>query len=296
MFSKLLEFLPKKRSKEIQASATADTPSQKPTQKKGWSSADMVMVGGLIAIMGGMFWVMSGSSEAEKPVANPAKENVKKEEGKKAAPQTPFYEEGSVVETKKDTPIPAEKQEQAGKSLPFVYPSEGDFESENLMPPPEAYDKNNTMLAKKSVTAEKEKVATAPTQEASVQSAAAQEPAVPKTQEVTAVKKPLSAAPSSAPQTQKPAPEAQQSYVCHVMPRHTEMIGKEIMYYTKDTTTHKYLPAHSKKNWDESGVWIKEKLIASQVDIDERMAEISTGKWIPALEFMTCTLVEEVGR
>jgi hypothetical protein len=97
----------------------------------------------------------------------------------------------------------------------------------------------------------------------------------------TIVQKPVAVATSSA------------SYVCSIVDMYRDMLGKEIMYYIKDATSHKYVPAYPQENWDEAGVWVKEKFIASQVDVSERMAEVSAGKWIPALEFMTCTLVQE---
>jgi len=116
--------------------------------KKKWTSADMVLVGGLLAIMGGMFWVMSGGfDETEASTAKVS--NVVQDtatSAKKTEQKTPFYEDTQVVTAKQDAPIAAQVEE----SPPFVYANKADFSNENLMAPPEAYEQNNTLLAQKS--------------------------------------------------------------------------------------------------------------------------------------------------
>lgn len=264
---------------EAQTDESVQTPGTK--VKKKWNSADMVLVGGLLAIMVGMFWVMSGSGQTESTKSTKVADVTK--DTAKAVPKTPFYEESKVLTPTKTTSQKSNKiVEEVEETPPFVYTNKADFSNENLMPPPEAYEQNNTLLAKKNLSTEEPSVPAADPKMSEQKVEVIKKPSTPKPQQI--VQKPVAIDTPSV------------SYVCKIIDTYRDMLGKEIMYYTKDKEKHNYLPAHAQKNWDESGVWVKEKLIASQVDVDERMVEVSKGKWIPALEFMTCTIIQEGGR
>jgi len=274
MFGKLM----KKKSehhKEVHVDKSAKDSSTH--VKKKWNSADIILLGGLLAIMGGMFWIMSGSDDTQKESTKPVVVQDAVNSTKKPEQKAPFYEDTKPLDAKQNAPMVKEVKEEA----PFVYANKADFSNENLMPPPEAYEQNNTLLAQKSPPLPKPNTPVEAPKGNEQKVVTTQELSIPKPQAMSPVQKPM---PTVAPST---------SYVCSILTMYRNMIGKEIMYYIKDETNHKYLPAHSQSNWDEAGILVKEKFIANRVDVDERMAEVSTGKWIPALEFMTCTLVQD---
>ena len=209
--------------------------------KKKWHSADMVLVGGLLAIMGGMFWMMSGSDDTEKENTKPVVVQDAVTSAKKTEQKTPFYEDTQVVTAKQDVPI----VEQVEENPPFVYADKADFSNENLMAPPEAYEQNNTLLAQKSPPLPKPSTPTKAPKASELKVVTTQEPTTPTPQANTLAQKPVPVA----------APSA--SYVCSILAMYRDMIGKEIMYYIKDEAKHKYLPAHSQSNWDEAGILVK---------------------------------------
>ena len=83
------------------------------------------------------------------------------------------------------------------------------------------------------------------------------------------------------------------SYVCSVLPIFKDFIAKEIVYYVqkKENAKVHYIPAYLLASWDEKGMVIKKKFIASDIDIDKEMVEIDNKYWIPALKFASCILV-----
>lgn len=278
MFGKFM----KKRSEQdnvVPVDEALKNPSTK--IKKKWNNADIVLVGGLVLIVGGMFWMMSDSNGTETSTIKPVKVSTKKPE-----PKTPFYKKNNVIVAKKPMPSSTTNtSEQVEESPPFVYAQKADFANGALMPPPEAYEQNNTLLAKKSPPLKKPSIPIEAQKVSEQNAEVIQEPITQKTKPKKIAQKPITI-----------APPPNVSYVCSIVDMYKDMIGREIMYYVKDATNHKYLPAYTQANWDEAGVWVKEKFIASQVDVGERMAEVFPNKWIPALEFMTCTMIQDGGR
>ena len=293
----------KKKSEQQDNIAVENTTQIPHTElKKKFNSADMVLAGGLVLIVGGMFWLMSGgldsSENSNTKVSNATK--TTKGTAKKVETQTPFYEQAKT-QSPQDVIHVGNAKDTGEEAPPFIYHNQADFSNENLMPPPEAYEQNISKLAKESAPLPREELAT------KKEDKTTQEPNLPKVKpaEVQAQNMPkaqnseVAVASSIAPEAvvyKKPQQStilSQDSYVCSIIAAYGDMLGKEIMYYVKDKATHKYLPAYSQKNWDESGVWVKKKLIATQLDVHERMVEVAKGKWIPALEFMTCTLIQE---
>ena len=299
--------------KNVDASNVADVTHATTKKKIRFKGPEMVLVAGLAAIIGGLFWVISGGldepavSKTQKAKTTTQKPEVNATIAKREAPQTaPYYEESKVVEAPASSPMVSDNQtvvNTAEETPPFVYENEAEFGNENLAPPPEAYEKNLTKIAKQTVVEKAQKSQDNKNIERSVET-----PSIKRTSEAVVQAQQSTTEPS---QTQAPTPKValspsivnpttqpavatvQSSYVCSMMKGYSDMVGKEIMYYLKDPATQTYLPAYTQKNWDESGIWIKEKFIATQVDVDERMVEVRSGKWIPALEFMTCTLIEE---
>jgi len=304
MFGKLKKKKAEHHHIEVQTDDTVKAATHTKVKKK-WNSADMVLVGGLILIIGGMFWLMSGglgsSENSDTKVSSVTKKT--KATAKKREPKTPFYGEVKTQNPQDATPV-GDAKDTVEEAPPFVYTNQADFSNENLMPPPDAYEQNISKLAKESAPLPKEAL---PAKKKETTSLTVQEPSLPNVASAEVQGKSVPKAQSSevatsssvTPQVAVVLPKPQQntvsqgSYVCSMIDGYNNMLGKEIMYYVKDKTTHKYLPAYSQKNWDESGVWVKKKLVATQVDVNERMVEVSKGKWIPALEFMTCTLIQE---
>jgi len=266
-----------KDSAKVDDATVPDATPRTTKKKMRFKGPEMVLVGGLVLIIGGMFWFMSDGLDdntINNTDSNHSKEsNVSKEEN------PPFVYENNM---EKQSNAPVKKTEVVVKEeAPFVYVNKADFSNENLMAPPEAYEQNNTLLAQKSPPLPKPSTPVEAPKGNEQKVVTTQELSIPKPQTMSPVQKPIPTVTSST------------SYACSILPMYRDMIGKEIMYYIKDETNYKYLPAHSQSNWDEAGILVKEKFIASRVDVDERMAEVSTGKWIPALEFMTCTLVQD---
>lgn len=249
-------------------------------KKMRFKAPEMVLLTGLVLIIGGMFWIMSGGLDDS--TTNNVENNTTKESNVSKEEKPPYAYENTM---QKQTNAPVKETEVSTKETlpevvakdeaPFVYANSADFAGDTLMPPPEEYEQNNTTLVKKSASIQK------PNTTQKVSKALSKVVATPKPQER---EKPMPVATPSA------------SYVCSIVDMHRDMLGKEIMYFTKDAAKHTYIPAHAQASWDESGVWVKEKIMASAIDIDERMAEVDINKWIPALEFMTCVVLEEGGR
>lgn len=302
-----------KKKPEISIKNDTDTPVEniETQSKKKWRSADMVFVGGLIAIVGGMLWMMGvGSSEeisTDKTVKSARienKQNIKKEDVVMAVVDK---QEGAIVNVA-STPAPTPQKKE--ETPPFVYDNKADFSTDNLMPPPETYEKNNTVIAQKIAKIEKP----TPIKEEVKQKPQAIAPTVtPQTQAITAKQEinthepkvsksvPVEVntvvdTPAKRENQIKESIPSSEGYVCSIVEAYQNMLGKEIMYYTKDTQSNKYTPAYSQANWDESGVLVKKKLMVTRVDLSERMAEVDKDKWIPALEFMTCTVLHEAGQ
>jgi len=268
----------------------------------------MVLVGGLVLIVGGMFWLMSGGLDSKSSAAKaPETPKQAKTPAQKSPTPPPFYEQKRSPTQKKtanqvDASAAKAPKEAATKTPPFAYENQADFSSDNLVPPPESYEQNIKKLAKQRASAP-QKQQTTPKQD-EVETATAesvipakdpiQTPNPPKAQtvEVPASTNEAARNPKVQNRAQKNT-EPQGAYVCKIMDAYKNLLGKEIMYYLKDESTHKYVPAYSLANWDESGVVVKKRLIATQVDLNERMVEVSKGMWIPALEFMRCTLMQE---
>jgi len=288
----------------VDALNAADVTHATTKKKIRFKGPEMVLVAGLAAIIGGLFWVITGGldepavSKTQKAKTTTQKPEVNATIAKREAPQTaPYYEESKVVEAPASSPMVSDNQtvvNTAEETPPFVYGNEANFGSENLAPPPEAYEQNLTKIAKQTAVQKPKNRPLESRAEAVEQKAPkATTPTMQRTKEVVNPQSSAVTPVSVQPATQPVMATAQSSYVCAMMKGYSDMVGKEIMYYLKDPATQTYLPAYTQKNWDESGIWIKEKFIATQVDVDERMVEVHTGKWIPALEFMTCTLIEE---
>ena len=313
MFGKFKKTIHKSQdSVAINDATVSDTVHSTSKKKITIKGPEIVLGMGLVLIVGGMFWFMSGGLDdgtknnndanhtqetTNNPDTNRSKENNITKEKKK-----PFVYENNIA---KQTKTPVKKTDVAAKEeAPFVYAHQTDFSNENLMPPPDAYEQNISKLAKESAPLPKE---APPAKKKETTTLTVQEPTLPKIAPTEVQAKSVPKAQNSevvtvsnvvpqavvVPSKPQQSTVSQGSYVCSIVGAYKNMLGKEIMYYVKDKATHKYVPAYSQKNWDESGVWVKKKLVASQVDVNERMVEVAKDKWIPALEFMTCTLIQE---
>jgi len=283
------------------------TPSNM-SRKKGMSSADMVFLGGLVLLIGGGLWFIFGESQSttEKEILTTTQtqnENNLSEKPKK--PQMPTVP--NTLEKTLTAPTADTVKEATKASEPFVYENGADFSDDTLMPPPKEYEQNISKIAPK-IPAQAPQIpkknSTIPgkTEKIVSESVQKQEKALLGTQTQETVPTPIAATPNTLqpasitktvtpPVTKQISKESSDNYVCTIVEDYRNMLGKEIMYYVKSTKG--YTAAYTQKKWDESGVLVKTKLVASRVDVAERMVEVSPGKWIPALEFMTCTIVQE---
>ena len=84
-------------------------------------------------------------------------------------------------------------------------------------------------------------------------------------------------------------------FVCTVMPTFSDYENKELVYYKVVHKSNKkeYIPAYKDVAWDEKGIRIRHQFMVSNVDIAQHMVEVEKDKWIPALSFAKCVLVEE---
>jgi len=89
-------------------------------------------------------------------------------------------------------------------------------------------------------------------------------------------------------------PKVEHAFVCSLLPSFEELINKEIVYYIRKENNNsvRYLPNYLLSTWDEEGIVIKAKFMGLSVDIKKQMVEVSSNKWIPALKFASCILVE----
>ena len=277
MFSKILKYLPKKDSSNKSDIITEEnskngelSTSKIPVKNKGWNSADMLFLGGLVLLIGGGLWFALSSTKDSEVIENKHTENTTAIKiQKEAKSNATISDRSKVIKILKNTIEPSKKSkftQSKEKNAPFIYQNNVDFSTNTLVPPPEDYEKNNNALAKKISTPKKQIKQKIETKETTKNNT------ISKSKNNTVVNS---------------------SYVCTIEDEYQDMLGKEIIYYTKDTQTHTYIPIYKSNNWDESGVLVKKRLLAMQVDVNAHMVEIDKGQWIPALEFMTCILVQE---
>jgi len=293
VFSKLSNIISKKtktdmHTKEHEIEESMEKGTTTPERSKSLSSTDMVFGGGLLAIIGvGIFMILGNSPETSTVEENikistdlqsqaSPKENQLKKPWEYPENETFKEEKSSNVQVGEKKNTISHETENKAPFAEYVKPQVLSSEpvegasTEELMPPPESYEDGYTKKVEENQT---KKPKSLKVKETLVKTKLPYENNISKKQ----IKE-----------------KKNDTFVCRLLEAYSDMKGKEIVYYKKDIhNLSTYIPIYKSNDWDQSGVMIKEKFIVTAVDIEHKMVEISKDQWIPALEFASCTLVEE---
>jgi len=286
VFSKLSNILSKKTKSKIDTDTT-DNEIDVSTKKsrsindlsKSLSSTDMVFGGGVLAIIGvGVFMILGNGTDTSKIEESP-KTSTDQHSKISIKPQQPkkpweYPENTNLKESKTSSDISSENKAPFAEYVkPQVLSSKPveDNATEELMAPPESYE---SAYIKKVEGNQTKKPKSLKVKEILVKTKLPYENNISKKQ----IKE-----------------KKNDTFVCRLLEAYSDMKGKEIVYYKKDIhNLSTYIPIYKSNDWDQSGITVEDKFIVTAVDIEHKMVEIAKGQWIPALEFASCTLVEEM--